>query len=307
MNIKMILKIVKLGRLQFLIRGFLLFLFGALLAVVSGATFGFDRFIVGYAILFMAHLSVSYSNGCFDIDVDRYATPTFFSGGSRVLVENPELHRFSKWFAVGLICLSLTLAIFFIMVFSYPVTFLLFVIFGNFLGWYYTAPPIKLTYRGLGELSTMITAGLFIPGMGYLVIMGQFDFSFVLFVIPLLLYGLAFIINVEIPDIEGDRLGNKNTFIVRKGRRVGFVVIGISLSLVTLYFLVLSLINVMPTLFDFRLITMFSLIPCSLGLFSIIKRPDERKLATKLVMGNLSSLFVVILTLNFYFLFLLKQ
>ena len=191
------------------------------------------------------------------------------------------------------------------MVFSYPATFLLFVIFGNFLGWYYTAPPIKLTYRGLGELSTMITAGLFIPGMGYLVIMGQFGFSFVLFVIPLLLYGLAFIINVEIPDIEGDRLGNKNTFIVRKGRRVGFVVIGISLSLVTLYFFVLSLISLMPALFDFRLITMFSLIPCSLGIFSMIKRPAERKLATKLVMGNLSSLFVVILIFNFYFLFLL--
>lgn len=264
-----------------------------------------DRFILGYAILFAAHLSVSYSNDYFDTDVDQYTTSTIFSGGSKILIKHPELRKFSKWFAIGLTALSISLAVVFIVVFSFSTIFLIYVILGNFLGWFYTAPPLRLTYRGLGEFSTAITAGILLPGMGYLVIRGWFDFSFALFIIPFLLYGFAFIVNVEIPDMDADRRGNKKTLIVRKGQRIGFILTAAVLSLATLYFLIISQLKLIPSIIDFWLIALFSLIPLSFGIGSIFKQNPDQIIATKLVTNNVLSLFLLFILINCYFLFLL--
>jgi hypothetical protein len=44
---------------------------------------------------------------------------------------------------------------------------------------------------------------------------------------PLLLYGLASILSVEMPDLEADRLGDKRTWLARQqGRGFGFDVVG---------------------------------------------------------------------------------
>jgi len=54
--------------------------------------------------------------------------------------------------------------------------------------------------------------------------------------IPLTLYGLAFIISVEILDMEADRLGDKKTWVARKGRRFGFTAIGLLVLFAAGYF-----------------------------------------------------------------------
>jgi 1,4-dihydroxy-2-naphthoate octaprenyltransferase len=38
---------------------------------------------------------------------------------------------------------------------------------GNLVGWFYSAPPLRLAYRGLGEFSTAATVGFLVPAMGY--------------------------------------------------------------------------------------------------------------------------------------------
>lgn len=47
------------------------------------------------------------------------------------------------------------------------------------------------------------------PSMDYFVIMGTIDLSFLIFSILLLFLQLLFTIGVEIPDLEGDKLGVK--------------------------------------------------------------------------------------------------
>ncbi|MBE0516057.1 MAG: prenyltransferase [Methanophagales archaeon] len=306
MEFDTIFKIVKLGRLHMLTIGLLLFVMGALFAVLSGAAFLLNRFIVGYAILLSAHLSVHYSNDYFDTDADRYSKTTLFTGGTRVLLENPELCRFSKWFALFLMGVSLILALLFSILFSFSVLFLLFVLIGNLVGWYYAAPPVRLAYRGLGEIATMVIFGLMVPGLGYLVLMERFTRGFLIFVFPFMLYGLALIIAVQIPDMESDHLGNKNTVIVRKGRRFGFLVIGFLLSLATLSFLLTSLINWLPAVIDLRVIALLSLLPLSLGIQGLLTQPTERAPATKLVTSALSSTLLFIFMINCYFLLLVN-
>ncbi len=281
------------------------FLIGTLFALLLNAQFVLSKFIWGYLILFMASMATHYSNDYFDYEVDKYGTRTPFSGGSMILVENPELKELSKKLAYFFIALSILIGAGFTIYFSYPISFFLFVLFGNALVWFYSAPPIKLAYRGVGEIGNLIN-GFIMPGAGYFVTMGTIDLPFLIFSIPFLFLQFMFSIGVEIPDVEGDKLGGKITWVVSKGREFGFKLIGISVVLATISFLIIPLTNLFPQIIDFRVLALISLIPLSLGLYSFWKRPSDKKNATKLATLNVGSLFAIWILTNCYFIYLLK-
>ncbi len=235
------IKIMKLGRLKFPVIGFFMFLFGALQASLLGSNFSLEKILLGYLILFAAELSVSYSNNYFDSDLDRYSEATSFSGGSRILAQDPKLRELTMKIALFWMGLSVILGIMATILFSLPSYFVPYVALGNLASWYYTAPPLRLAYRGFGELVAAITIGLMMPGTGFLIIRGSFDTLFLLFAIPSCLYSFALMISIEIPDMESDKSGRKKTLIVSNGRRFGFNLIVLSFVLSTLYFATFSL------------------------------------------------------------------
>jgi 1,4-dihydroxy-2-naphthoate octaprenyltransferase len=283
-------RLLRIARPQFLVSGLALFIFGAAWAVLSGTPFSPARSVFGYLVLLPAHLSVSYSNDYFDVDVDKYGKHTFFSGGSGILVDHPELRKPARWTAIILILFSLALGIAFQMAYSFSIGFSGFVVLGSSLGWFYSAPPLRLAYRGLGELSLIFSVGLLIPGFGYLVAGGQINPDGWLFSIPLMLYGLAFILAVEIPDMEADRLGNKRTWVVRKGRGFGFSVIAASFLLATLFFICFPWLNGRSHPLDFRILGIFSLPPLGAGCVGFLQRPVEKRSAIRVVNGIMIAL-----------------
>lgn len=302
MNFNTILKIVRLGRLQFILGGFLFFCAGALLALLLNAQFNLEKFIMGYAALFAAHLSVSYSNDYFDFEVDQFQKPTRFSGGSGVLLANPELREFSKNFALVLMGLSIFLAIITTILFQLPASFFILILCGNLLGWYYSAPPLRLSYHGLSEFATVLT-GFIVPGIGYVILMGKLDLTFLIFAIPLMLYELLFIINVEIPDMEADSLGGKKTAVVVYGRQFGFIIGVVAALMATLSFIFMPIINLNISNINWGLVVIFSLVPLGLGVLSAWKKPVNRKNAIKLVNYNLLSLSIFIILVDTYFIY----
>lgn len=186
-----LLALVRLGRFRFLLGGFFLCIFGALLAGVAGHLVDPVRLLFGWTILAAGQLSVSYSNDYFDRAADRAGVRTRISGGSGVLLERPDLAPATRRIALVLIGSSLLLAIVYAILFPVPPYFLPFVLAGNLVGWYYTAPPLALAYRGFGEMATALTFGFFMPGMGYLAVAGSFDLFFAVRAVPLLLFGLG--------------------------------------------------------------------------------------------------------------------
>jgi 1,4-dihydroxy-2-naphthoate octaprenyltransferase len=89
---------------------------------------------------------------------------------------------------------------------------------GLLLGWGYSAPPLALMKRGLGEFTVAFTWGLVVVGADY-VQRGQF------FVIPFavavsfaLLVGNILVIN-GFPDAQADAQVGKRTLVVRLGAR----------------------------------------------------------------------------------------
>jgi len=304
MNTDKFINIIKLGRFHFTFGGLIFFLLGALFAVILGAPFDLVKLVFAYSILFMAHISLNYSNDYFDLEADKHCKPSPFAGGSGILVKNPELIKYAKWIAILSLLSSLILAAIFTYIYSFPAYFFLFVLFGNFLGWFYTAPPIRMSYNKIGELST-IMAGFMMPGIGYFAMMGQLDLNFFIFSIPIMLYQMLFINAVEIPDLEGDVIGGKKTWIVIKGRKFGFMLIGIAGALATLSFILISQSELFSAYLNFNIIALLSLIPLSLAIFSFLKRTDNRFKATNLVNGNLSSLFAFGIITNCYFAYII--
>ncbi len=304
-NMDTLLKIIKLGRPQILVGNFLLFSMGALLAVLFNAQFDLSKFILGYSILFTAHLAVHYGNDYYDVNVDKFNKPNLVSGGRGILVKNPELKELSKKLSIIITVFSLILAAVFTFVFNYPVTFFLFFLFGNLLAWFYTAPPVKLVYRRLGEFANIIAVVIFL-GAGYFTLMGTLDLPFLIFAIPVIFLQIIFINSFEIPDMEGDKLGGKITWIVSWGREFGFKLIAISGFLATVSFFFISLTNLFPASVDFRVLAVMSLIPLSLGIIGLIKKPSDRESATKLASVNVASLFLTSILINIYFIYLLK-
>jgi 1,4-dihydroxy-2-naphthoate octaprenyltransferase len=293
-------KLLRLTRSQFMLASLTLFIIGASWAIILRAPFSLPRMLLGYLIILPAHLSNSFSNEYFDMEVDRLGSPTLFSGGTGTLVKQPGLRRPALWISMALISISLLLGILFLILYSYPIWFLGLVVVGNLLGWFYSAPPLRLAYRGLGEVSTAFIAGFLIPGMGYMVTKGYVNSDVLLFTIPLVLYSFAFILSVEIPDMEADRLGHKKTWVAQRGRGFGFTVAGASLLAATVFFLCVQYLYSHASLMDFRVLGYLSLLPLGPGIFGMLNSPLDRKTATKLTYWIIITLAVFFILTDLY-------
>ncbi len=291
MDTRALREFIRLGRFPFLLSGFIPFTAGALLALLLGAQFTPDRFLVGYAAMAAAHLSVHYSNDYFDADADRFVETTAISGGSGVLAVHPALKPAALLAAVALMAVSVLIGYLFVTVYAYPVVFLAFGIAGNLLGWFYTAPPLAFAYHKLGEVANMITFGLLMPGAGYFVAAGTLDLAFFAFAVPLCLYGLVFITSVEIPDMEGDIAGGKPTLVARRGRVFGFRLIALAATLATATLLLFALTGTFAPV-DFRPVALISFVPLGIALRGFSHRCAGRACALPYAVANIKGYFL---------------
>ena len=291
----------RLARLHFLVPGMLLYTLGAFLAISNGAKSDPGLFFRGYAIFFFAHLSVHFSNDYFDREADKAAQRTSVSGGSGVLVDHPEMAPLALTIAICLLALSMVVAVAFTLIYSYSVWFLIFAGFGGLIGWFYTAPPLKLAYRGFGEASTAMATGFIMPGMGYFVMSGTIDLWFVVLSLPLICYGLLFIISVELPDVEADEQGGRVNlpvkFGLRNATRIAFVATGLGTSLL----FAISYLGVMEDRLGAWYLTVFSIIPLALagyGAVRDIRRRDQVLSQVKLNMAGLMSILTLFIVFS---------
>lgn len=89
---------------------------------------------------------------------------------------------------------------------------------GGICAYIYHAPPLKLSYRGLGELVVAICYGPLIATGAFLVQRGHITTEVLLVSIPLGLLIGAFLWINEFPDYAADKAAGKRTLVVRLGR-----------------------------------------------------------------------------------------
>jgi len=287
-------QIVKLARLPIALPLLPMFFVGVLFAMTTGAQFILENVIWGFSILFLNAIAAAYANDYFDYEGDKYNEQFGFSGGSGVLLAHPELRPFAKWAAVFLFIISLVLTAIFTWLASLPIWTIGYIAIGVFFFWFYTAPPVKLCYRGLGEPPHLL-AGIMIPAWGYLVITGTLDLKLLIFAIPIGLFFLTVIFNFEIPDREADLHAGKSNLVVKKGRRFSFQLVMVLYMVSTIYFTILALNNWLTDSINFWVIVILSLIPFTVAFYSVLYAPDDKEGATPYAIKNAVSSFVYLL------------
>jgi 1,4-dihydroxy-2-naphthoate polyprenyltransferase len=222
---------LKIIRLQFYPMTYVAYSLGAVALYSTSHVFNWTTYWIGYAILFMIEVCSVLTNEYFDYDTDKAnlnAGP--FTGGSRVLVDG--LLRRNQVRSAGFFVLALIAGMGFALIrFSpsalRPVVLVLLAV-GVVLGLGYTAPPLKLCYRGAGEIVVGLTHAPYMIICGYTFQSGAWNDSLPwLLSLPLFCAVLSAITLAGIPDAVADRAVGKITFAVAFGPRVA---IGISVA-----------------------------------------------------------------------------
>lgn len=172
--------------------------------------------------IFFLEVAKNASGELFDYDsgTDLAVLPedrSPFSGGKRVLVDGLLTRRQDAWVAGVAYALG-TAAGLAIAFFREGDVFWLGV-FGVGCAFFYHAPPLALSYHGLGELAVALCYGPLIASGTFLVQRGTVDRTVILASLPLGLLIAAFLWVNEFPDARADAASGKRTLVVRLGRR----------------------------------------------------------------------------------------
>jgi 1,4-dihydroxy-2-naphthoate octaprenyltransferase len=163
------------------------------------------------------HVGLNTANDIFDAISgadDKNFNPTQFSGGSRVIQRGlVSLKQMSLLSATAYV-VGIAIGIF--LVLERGSTELLAIgVAGVLLSFFYTAPPLKLVHRGLGELTTAVGFGPIMVLGAYVVQAEKLSAEAFVAAIPVaILIALILYVN-EIPDRSGDAAVGKRTLPVR--------------------------------------------------------------------------------------------
>jgi 1,4-dihydroxy-2-naphthoate octaprenyltransferase len=213
--------ILRTTRLPFLSATFVPVLLGIAIAASHGAFSWWMALLTVIGGAF-AHLGINVANDIFDTlsgADEANPNPTKFSGGSRVLIYDLVTLR-------GLIALDIALfgaaaAIGLLLVWATgSLTLLVIGLAGIAVGLAYTAPPLKLVYRGLGEIAVALGFGPIMLLGAYVVQTGTLSLEAAVASVPVaILIALVLYVN-EIPDRSGDAAAGKRTLPVRLSSEV---------------------------------------------------------------------------------------
>ena len=214
---------LKAIRLQFYPMTFLAYLLGSLAVdLVGKGEFDTNVFWLGYLWIFFLEVSTVLSNDYFDLNSDRineFFSP--FTGGSRVIVEQKISAQSVKIAAIIFVVLALCMLIIAGLISSgsqIEIGLASFVL--AFLALGYTIPPVKLVYRGFGELTVCLTHSFAVIIAGYLFQGGRIKDPYPWIIsIPLFFAILPSIIMAGIPDKEADEANRKKTIAVMWDKR----------------------------------------------------------------------------------------
>ncbi len=177
-----------------------------------------------------------------------------FSGGSRLIQQG----RVEPVHILGasLICLALGAIVGLYLTWLVGWPLLLLGVIGGLSGFFYTARPLALGYRGWGELFIALDFGI-LPVLGaYYVQVQTFTWTALFASLPVALLISAVLWINQFPDYEADRLANKWHWVVRLGRAAASrVYVGI-MTLTYLLLLAAVATQILPPLSLLALLTL---------------------------------------------------
>jgi 1,4-dihydroxy-2-naphthoate octaprenyltransferase len=202
-------------RLPFLSATFVPVLLGiAIAAYVNGFNWWLALLtVIGGAAI---HLGVNVSNDVFDTQSgadEANVNPTQFSGGSRVILYGLVSMRRMALLAAGFFAIGMGIGVLLAALRGWDLLWL--GVAGALIGIFYTAPPLRLVHRGLGELAVAVGFGPIMALGAYFVQAQEYALEPLLASLPVaILIALILYVN-EVPDRPADAAIGKRTLPVR--------------------------------------------------------------------------------------------
>jgi 1,4-dihydroxy-2-naphthoate octaprenyltransferase len=213
-----ILPFIRLGRPLFLGGGFLMYGLGAAIAAWHGHAIDIRRYGLGQLAVTAFQLMTHYANDYYDYEADRAnATPTRWSGGSRVLANGELPRRVALVAAIVLAALGLVTSV--LLSTDAPPWTMPTLLAILALAWEYSAPPLRLCASGAGEIDTAIVVTGLVPWLAFSLqapdLVGLE--TLLAAIVPPALLQIAMLIAIQFPDAAGDAATGKRTLVVRLG------------------------------------------------------------------------------------------
>lgn len=274
------------------------FLLGSLTPVlVSVASVAYRGYSIKLGLLLLTliaaalvHAGANVLNDYYDElnGTDRINTQRLFpfTGGSRFIQNGVFSLQETFWFGLGLLGSAIALGLVLIMVSGGGLFWI--GLSGLCLGWGYSAPPLRLNSRGLGEPALAVGFGSLIPLGAWFVQTSEIAFYPLLISLPLALLIMNILYINQFPDYQADKRSGKRHWVVRLGLvkapwiYIGSVVIAsLIIGLLVWYQLipVLSLISLFPLLLAFK---------AGLDLLKYADKPAQLEPAIKLTIISMA-------------------
>ncbi|MGA1979375.1 MAG: 1,4-dihydroxy-2-naphthoate octaprenyltransferase [Sedimentisphaerales bacterium] len=224
------------SRPKFLVASAAPVLVGSALGFAVSGTFSPGLFVLALLAIMFLHSGANMANDYFDHTSRNdwvNQNPTPFSGGRRYIQQGILSPRTTLLLALFALTIGSILGIV-IVYLTRSVFILVLGLIGLLGGFFYTAPPLRLGYRSIGEPVIALLFGLLpVYGSYYL----QTETIDIIPLLPAVIVGtlifLVILIN-EFPDVAADAAVNKRTLVVRFGVPASIWIYRI--ALVTSYF-----------------------------------------------------------------------
>ncbi len=193
---------------------------GTVVAWWEEGQFDTSRYLLSLLAGLALHGGMNMINDYFDhlrgTDDINTSPLTPYAGGSRVIQEGAmtamEVYRFGRWLLLTGSIIGLYLAL------DGRPWIMAIGLFGLLSGFFYSAPPLFLSGRGLGELTVALNFGPLSTAGAYYIQSGGITMDVLMVSIPMSLLVVAILFISEFPDYHADKRTGKFTLVVRLGR-----------------------------------------------------------------------------------------
>jgi 1,4-dihydroxy-2-naphthoate octaprenyltransferase len=215
------------------------YLLGAKIAQANGAAMAISTLVAGAVPLVLGSASVHYANEYADYETDALTERTPFSGGSGALQQAGAPRSIPLRAGMMTLLTSALLAAALALTGWLETPALAVLTFSVVVGWQYSVGPLKLAWRGFGEVTNAALGGLALPVYGGAVLGGSLS-DVALASVPFFLLVLLNLFATQWPDREADGAVGKDTLAVqweptRLQRVYGLVAVAAGVSLVALH------------------------------------------------------------------------
>jgi 1,4-dihydroxy-2-naphthoate octaprenyltransferase len=193
----------------------LTWLLGVAIASAKGHNLEANSVILSLITIITVSASVHYMNEYADHETDAITTRTPYSGGSGVLPSGLVPRSLAMKGAWASLLIGILAQLYAISIGTHPWSALAVLLLGAVGGWMYSLPPLRLGWRGLGEVLNAFLGSNLLPLYGFVTTSGGFDYKVSLACLPVTLIAFTNLLAVTWPDRTADEFVGKKTLATR--------------------------------------------------------------------------------------------